>query len=104
MIKNYDWKYSYLACRQNFICSGCGEFFDASKTDIAHNFPRTKKNMKNYPLMIDSLLNITLQHNRCNVGRKPAWGKKPMNYHKAEMINWFLQRHPKICDFVNGRI
>lgn len=103
MLDNYEWKFDYMVRKQKHNCTGCDKLL-FGKCDMAHNLSRTKMNRKNYPLMIDSLLNLTVQHNHCNVGRKPAYGKKPMNPYRAYWIENFLQRHPLICKFVNGEV
>lgn len=110
-MKNYEEKYNYLYFHQAGLCSGCGKkiphtFFE--KSDLAHNLSRTEHNRKNFPKFIDSMLNMTIQHNKCNVSRllpKHAKGKqqsRQINYFQAEQYEKFLQRHPKLEKFVNG--
>jgi hypothetical protein len=108
MIKNYEEKFNYHFYRQKGYCVCCeGYLLSCFKIDLCHKLSRTKKNIKNYPLFIDSLLNTFIAHNECNVARLQPLDKhgkrtKQINYHQAEMAERFLERHPKISDFVNG--
>ena len=107
MIKDYENKMTLLYINQKGKCSGCGKQFGNiyiidnnvyceyghTKLDFAHELPRTKKNIKKYPLFIDSIENASIQHNHCNVKRKPPYWKtgeykkeKPINYYQAEQI------------------
>jgi len=120
MIEDYENKMRVFLIRQNYKCSGCGEYIGNycrsidehgniifyvikngvyEKLDFAHNLPRTKKNIKNLPLFIDSIENGSIQHNHCNVERKPPYWKtgeykkeKPINYYQAEQIEKRMQK------------
>lgn len=108
MIDRYNKKFEYLMDKQLNKCSACNKtFINSEKIDIAHNFSRTEKNIKNYPLFIDSLLNITLQHNYCNVNRRlPIYtkrfkNKRQINYYQADKYQMFLGKHKILSDIVN---
>ena len=84
MIKDYHAKGWHCISRQNYVCGLCGGTIDPhtvdgifydnikrEKLDLCHDFPRTKLNQKNYPLFIDSVENLAVGHNSCNVRRIP---------------------------------
>ncbi len=76
-IENYqekkDWLWKFQGGTEQIpaICTGCGKLMLGNyKIDLAHNLAKTKWNFKNYPLFINSLLNLSLQDNGCNVERR----------------------------------
>lgn len=58
----------------------------------------TKPNKKRYPLLIDSLLNLTPVFNAVHITRG-SWGK--ISEFNADKIERFLERHVKAARFVN---
>lgn len=109
-MKNYESKFGYLMSHQNKMCSACGEPMSyTEKLDLAHWLSNTKNNRRSYPLFINSLLNLSLQYNKCNVARllpifknKGSVGTMKCTHYLAERYNGFLERHPLYSKFVNG--
>lgn len=99
MIKHYETKLQYLNKHQAHICAISGKLMTFSdKRDLHHMHSRTKWAVKAYPLFIDSILNLrTVDHNAHMRGP----GKCRMSSYNAERWEMFLQRHPKIAEWVN---
>ena len=100
-IKNYVEKAEYLYKYQGGLCSACNMPMKV-KPDIAHWLSRTDDNIVKYPLYIDSILNISLQHNICNVGRLVPRGKEPQTDLMAGKIEKYLQQNPDVSEYVNN--
>jgi hypothetical protein len=100
-MKNYQDKFEYLANRCNWTCMiGWNKKKDIIPIDSLHHLcHNTKVNRKRYPLFIDSLLNLMPVSSHYHL-KNPSYGK--IMDRQAEKYERFLERHPKICEFVNG--
>ena len=98
-MKNYSNKFIYLYNRQRGICPACGEPMPQFDATLQHGVAKSKTAIKSYPLFINSLLNLSLIHSACNTTKHRSYGRR--SYWRAGVIEYFLQRHPKICKFVN---
>jgi hypothetical protein len=102
-IDRYEEKKEWLYKLQNGLCSGCGRTLTCLvKIDLAHYFPRTNDNLKKYPLFLDSIINISLQCNFCNVNHITQYGKEPMTDPEAQKIENYLRANPAVCEWVNN--
>lgn len=100
-IKNYNEKMDWMINNQKCRCSGCGDKIKR-KSQFAHYLPRTDDNLKKYSLMIDSILNASMQCSECNIGHITQYGKEPMTDIEAQTIETYLQNNPEVERFVNN--
>jgi hypothetical protein len=68
-------------------------------TELHHRLHNTKVNKKKYPLFLNSMLNLMPVCNMYHL-TNPSYGK--ITDYQADKYERFLERHPKICAFVNG--
>jgi hypothetical protein len=106
-MNNYHLIFSYHYYRQKLKCLACGKFFNMldDPPTIQHKYPKPrqgrehKRVMKLLPLFIDSLLNTCLIHQSCNTTKYRSYGR--ITEYNAVKYQKFLERHPKISNFVN---
>lgn len=106
MIPHYEEKFKYLIEKQirDTGFEHCPIMWETNsiyiKPDSLHHTKAhdTKINRKRYPLLIDSLLNLTPVFNAIHITRG-SWGK--ISEYNADKIERFLERHVKAARFVN---
>jgi len=101
MIPYYEKKWQYLNWHQKGRCPIAWE--KDGEIVMLHELHHagihdTKLNRKRWPLLIDSLLNLKLVNHNYHM-MWPSWGR--ISDLEADRKERFLERHPKICEFVN---
>ncbi len=81
---NYDRKKRYLYDEQDGICTICGEpLSDGRPLSLDHKYFHNKKHFRKlYPNAIDSVYNLQLVHNDCNINKRKR-DKMPESEFKA---------------------
>ena len=106
MIPHYEKKFTYLIEKQirDTGFEHCPIMWEVNsvyiKPDSLHHTKvhNTKSNKKRYPLLLNSLLNLTPVFNAIHITRG-SWGK--ISEYNADKIERFLERHPLAARFVN---
>ncbi len=101
-MKNYQAKFEYLARKQGYRCPiGLIKYLRDDRPQELHHTKvhNTKIARKKFPLFIDSVLNLTAV-NHTNHMNNPSWGIS--TDYICEKYERFLERHPKICNWVNN--
>lgn len=102
-IPNRDRKLHYLVNRQRGLCCcGCGQRLGGEPIDLHHMCKDSKGNRKNYPLFLHSLLNLQAVRHSCHMSCMRGKLGHISDYNAAR-YEAFLQRHPAMADFVNGK-
>lgn len=97
-MKNYHNKVFYLYKRQRGICVICGSKMGLTEVlDLHHKCRKHRWRIRKYPLFIDSIINLELAHNGCHITKDG----NHISDLQAGKYERFLERHPRICDFVN---
>jgi hypothetical protein len=65
---------------------------------LHHLMSKSKWAKRKYPLLIHSLLNLVLLHDKCHLNKVGGLRMSPYNADKREQ---FLQKHPRITRFLN---
>jgi len=103
MIPNYTQKWEYLIKKNGPYCPVQRDKGDESSpllcTDLHHRCHNTKWRLKKFPLFMNSLLNLLPVSNFFHL-KYPSNNK--ITDFQAEKYERFLERHPKISEFVNG--
>lgn len=102
MIPNYQAKWEYLTNKYGNFCPIEKHYKQVSScmvTDLHHRCHNHAWRRKAYPLFIHSMLNVVPVNN--------AWHLKHGSFRKiyddvAGKYERFLERHPKMCRFVNN--
>lgn len=101
MIPYYSEKVRYLREHQGGCCPIAMDKKGERQpvTEMHHKLVhKTKRNIKHFPLLIDSLLNLILANHDMHMSW-PSWGK--ISDYQAYQIEHFLERHPRMASFVN---
>ena len=105
-MKNYQDKQYYLLKHQGrelaskYTCPACKKLMYNFHMSMQHRLHNSKQNRKLYPLFIDSLLNLSVIHLKCNVTTHRSYGQ--ITPYNAKRYESFLQSHPKIAEWVNN--
>lgn len=108
-IPSREFKVNYLYWHNNATC-GCGKpltkteykCYDlVNNLDLHHRLKDSKGNRKNFPLFIDSILNLQLIRHGCHIDGKHL---EHFTEYQAEKYERCLKKHPMICKFVNGEL
>jgi hypothetical protein len=102
MIPNYQAKWEYLTNKYGVLCPiqqhyNKGDI--AMVTDLHHRCHNHKWRRKAYPLFIHSILNLIPVNNAWHLKHGSFW---KIDDGKALRYERFLQRHPKLSEFVNN--
>jgi len=99
-MKHYQEKMNYLIRRNGGNCAICGLilFGVREKVDLHHRAHNTAWRRRNYPLFIDSVLNLAACHHDCHMERG---GHDPITDYRAERYENYLRRNARIAKWVN---
>ncbi len=98
---NYQAKIVFLNIHQSGQCAISGiELFD-SKPDLHHLTHNTKWRRKKFPLFLNSILNLRIVDHIQHLQNGSALKISDM---QAEKYEKFLERHPRMSEFVNNPI
>ena len=102
MIKWYENKWKYLVRKHGATCPIQQERNPEGKrhivTDMHHLCHNTKWRREAFPLFLNSLLNFRPVSHAYHL-KFGSWGK--ITDYQAQKYEKFLQRHPKIAEWVN---
>lgn len=100
MILNYNIKKEYLLKRQYFLCPIDGISLSGNNnSDLHHKCHNTKWRRKKFPLFLNSLLNLVAVDHLSHMQNPSAFKIHDI---QAEKYEKFLERHPKISEWVNN--
>ena len=106
-MKNYEAKWEYLTNKHSYRCpiqkekQGKDLFIEMFVQDLHHLCHNTKWRREKYPLFLDSILNLRPVSHNYHL-RFGSWGK--ITDYQAEKYEKFLERHPKIAEWVNNPV
>lgn len=89
-MKNYDEKIFYFSAKWP-------EVFLGEKVDLDHVLPQTKENRKQYPLFIDSILNLRPLRHGDHMNKRPVG----FMHFEAEIYEKILSSHEYLCQVLN---
>jgi len=106
-MKNAEAKIIYLLKHQSRTnrllpvndCPACNKEMVVNDMTFQHCASNHLWRRKKFPLFIDSILNLKLICLDCNVYKHRSFGK--ISDYRAERYEKFLERHPRIADWVN---
>lgn len=99
---NYETKVELLFKIQKMRCPVCNKYVRFDNIDLHHKMRNTTGNRKNYPNLINSILNLELVHDECHIYKHGLCGN--MSDIEATKYERFLNKHKKINKYLNGNI